>query len=185
MRRRERRRARSTDASIDGFDGWIRRRRERRAAHDDANALDAVDALDALDAVDASEARASSDAKASDANAGPDGRERGTRRAVKARDERRGRRARTMNAEKRAEIYTYEAPWMIYACNWSVRGERGDGLGASAGELNREGRRRRRDGGDSGTRANGRSEIKNGDARVKTRMAWTDDVELNATGSTR
>ena len=113
------------------------------------------------------------------------GRERGTRRAVKARDERRGRRARTMNAEKRAEIYTYEAPWMIYACNWSVRGERGDGLGASAGELNREGRRRRRDGGDSGTRANGRSEIKNGDARVKTRMAWTDDVELNATGSTR
>lgn len=21
----------------------------------------------------------------------------------------------------RAEIYTYEAPWMIYACNWSVR----------------------------------------------------------------
>ena len=26
-----------------------------------------------------------------------------------------------MNGEKRAEIYTYEAPWMIYACNWSVR----------------------------------------------------------------
>ena len=44
------------------------------------------------------------------------------------------RRARTMNAEKRAEIYTYEAPWMIYACNWSVRGERGDGLGTRARE---------------------------------------------------
>ena len=175
MRRRERRRARSTDASIDGFDGWIRRRRERRAAHDDACALDAVDARDAVDA---------SEARANERREGVE-RERGTRRAVKARDERRGRRARTMNAEKRAEIYTYEAPWMIYACNWSVRGERGDGLGASAGELNREGRRRRRDGGDSGTRANGRSEIKNGDARVKTRMAWTDDVELNATGSTR
>lgn len=26
-----------------------------------------------------------------------------------------------MNGGKRAEIYTYEAPWMIYACNWSVR----------------------------------------------------------------
>ena len=39
-----------------------------------------------------------------------------------------------MNAEKRAEIYTYEAPWMIYACNWSVRGERGDGLGTRARE---------------------------------------------------
>jgi hypothetical protein len=25
------------------------------------------------------------------------------------------------NGEKRAEIYTYEAPWMIYAANWSVR----------------------------------------------------------------
>lgn len=23
--------------------------------------------------------------------------------------------------EKQAEIYTYEAPWLIYACNWSVR----------------------------------------------------------------
>jgi hypothetical protein len=23
--------------------------------------------------------------------------------------------------EKRAEIYTYEAPWLIYAVNWSVR----------------------------------------------------------------
>lgn len=23
--------------------------------------------------------------------------------------------------EKRAEIYTYEAPWQIYAMNWSVR----------------------------------------------------------------
>lgn len=182
MRRRERRRARSTDASIDGFDGWIRRRRERRAAHDDACALDASDALDA---VDASEARANERREGVGREREGVGRERGTRRAVKARDERRGRRARTMNAEKRAEIYTYEAPWMIYACNWSVRGERGDGLGASAGELNREGRRRRRDGGDSGTRANGRSEIKNGDARVKTRMAWTDDVELNATGSTR
>jgi hypothetical protein len=22
--------------------------------------------------------------------------------------------------EKRAEIYTYEAPWLIYAVNWSV-----------------------------------------------------------------
>lgn len=182
MRRRERRRARSTDASIDGFDGWIRRRRERRAAHDDACALDAVDAVDV---VDASEARANERREGVGREREGVGRERGTRRAVKARDERRGRRARTMNAEKRAEIYTYEAPWMIYACNWSVRGERGDGLGASAGELNREGRRRRRDGGDSGTRANGRSEIKNGDARVKTRMAWTDDVELNATGSTR
>jgi len=26
----------------------------------------------------------------------------------------------------RAEIYTYEAPWMIYACNWSVRARRSD-----------------------------------------------------------
>jgi WD repeat-containing protein 68 len=23
--------------------------------------------------------------------------------------------------EKRAEIYTYEAPWLIYAMGWSVR----------------------------------------------------------------
>jgi len=23
--------------------------------------------------------------------------------------------------EKQAEIYTHEAPWLIYACNWSVR----------------------------------------------------------------
>ena len=46
-----------------------------------------------------------------------------------------------MNAEKRAEIYTYEAPWMIYACNWSVRDERGDGLGTRAAE-NCRGRRR-------------------------------------------
>jgi hypothetical protein len=72
VRRRERRRARSTDASIDGFDGWIRRRRERRAAHDDANALDAVDASEARASSDAK--ASSANAKASDANAGPDGR---------------------------------------------------------------------------------------------------------------
>jgi len=23
--------------------------------------------------------------------------------------------------EKQAEIYTHDAPWLIYACNWSVR----------------------------------------------------------------
>jgi len=38
------------------------------------------------------------------------------------------------NGEKRAEIYTYEAPWMIYAANWSVREttKRLDGLDARA-----------------------------------------------------
>ena len=25
------------------------------------------------------------------------------------------------HGEKQAEIYTHEAPWLIYACNWSVR----------------------------------------------------------------
>lgn len=43
----------------------------------------------------------------------------------------------------RAEIYTYEAPWMIYACNWSVRAtkrrERGT-AGELAGRLAEKGR---------------------------------------------
>jgi len=50
------------------------------------------------------------------------------------------------NGEKRAEIYTYEAPWMIYAANWSVREDGGDanarsrmktGRGTTSGERER------------------------------------------------
>ena len=33
----------------------------------------------------------------------------------------------------RAEIYTYEAPWMIYACNWSVRATKRLASGATIG----------------------------------------------------
>ena len=74
--------------------------------------------------------------RTSERDARPTTNSRDLERAVKVfeRDARREGRARAMNAEKRAEIYTYEAPWMIYACNWSVRGERGDGLGTRARE---------------------------------------------------
>ncbi|CAF2110076.1 unnamed protein product [Brassica napus] len=30
--------------------------------------------------------------------------------------------------QKRSEIYTYEAPWQIYAMNWSVRCDKNDFL---------------------------------------------------------
>ena len=39
----------------------------------------------------------------------------------------------------RAEIYTYEAPWMIYACNWSVRATKRLASGATIGRRRRGG----------------------------------------------
>jgi len=52
----------------------------------------------------------------------------------------------------RAEIYTYEAPWMIYACNWSVRATKRRERGTTA-SWRGDWRRRGAEAGSEGSRA--------------------------------